>query len=148
VNYRQILDMKTFMENAIIHTLKTYRNIAVVGISTNTLRPSYGVALAMLNNGYNIIPVNPRYDNVFERHCYNNLLEIKEPVEIVNIFRRSDQVMPIVEDAIRINAKVIWMQSGIVNEQAAQKAEQAGLVVIMNRCIKVEHAINYNEIIS
>lgn len=130
----------------IVHTLKTYRNIAVVGISNNAFRPSYGVAQAMLNNGYNIIPVNPKYDIVFDRKCYNSLLEIEEPVEIVNIFRRSEMVMPVIEEAIQVKAKVIWMQSGIINEQAANKAEEAGLVVIMNRCIKVEHAVNFDRI--
>ena len=130
----------------IVHTLKTYRNIAVVGISNNAFRPSYGVALAMLNNGYNIIPVNPKHDIVFDRKCYNSLLEIEEPVEIVNIFRRSEMVMPVIEEAIQVKAKVIWMQSGIINEQAANKAEEAGLVVIMNRCIKVEHTVNFDRI--
>ena len=136
-----------FDEKTIIHTLKTYRNIAVVGISPNTFRPSYGVAYEMLMNGYNIIPVNPNYKEVLNRHCYDNLLEIKEPIEIVNIFRRSDQVMPIVEEAIQVKAKVIWMQLGIVNEQAARIAREAGLTVVMNRCIKVDHAVFYNQIV-
>jgi uncharacterized protein len=138
--------MQIFNEKTIIHTLKTYRNIAVVGISTKTHRPSYGIALAMLNNGYNIIPVNPQYDTVLNKHCYNNLMEIEESVEIVNIFRRADQVLPIVEEAIQVKAKVIWMQSGIINEQAAYRAKEAGLDVIMNRCIKVDHAVYYNQI--
>ena len=133
--------MPIFTEDDIIHTLKTYRNIAVVGVSEHMHRPSYGVTLAMLNNGYNIIPVNPKYDELFDRKCYNSLLEIEEPVEIVNIFRRPDMVMPIVEEAIQIKAKVIWMQLGVINMQAAQLAKDAGLVVIMDRCIKVEHAL-------
>jgi len=139
--------MQIFNDKTIIHTLKTYRNIAVVGISPNIYRPSYGVSLEMLNSGYNILPVNPNYDQIFNRHCYKNLLEINEPVEIVNIFRPSDQVLPVVEEAIQIKAKVVWMQSGIINEQAAHKAKEAGLVVIMDRCIKVDHAVYYNQIV-
>ena len=138
--------MQIFNEKTIIHTLKTYRNIAVVGISLKTYRPSYSVSFEMLKNGYNIFPVNPYYDQVFNRHCYNNLLEIIEPIEIVNIFRRSDQVMPVVQEAIQIKARVIWMQSGVINEQAARKAKEAGLVVIMDRCIKVDHAVYQNQI--
>jgi len=138
--------MQIFNERTIIHTLKNYRNIAVVGISPHIYRPSYGISVEMLNNGYNIIPVNPNYDKVLNRHCYNNLLEIKEAVEIVNIFRRSDQVMPIIEEAIQVMAKVIWMQSGIINEQAAHIAKEAGLVVIMDRCIKVDHAVYHKQI--
>jgi uncharacterized protein len=140
--------MQIFDEKTIIHTLKTYRNIAVVGISPNTYRPSYGVAFEMLRHGYNIIPVNPNYEQVFNRHCFNNLLEINEPIEIVNIFRRSDQVLPVIEEAIQVKAKVIWMQLGIVNEQAARLAKQAGLAVIMNRCIKVDHAVYFNQIVA
>ena len=139
--------MQIFTEEDIIHTLKTYRNIAVVGISQNFHRPSYGVSLAMLNDGYNIIPVNPKYDKVLNRQCYNHLSEINDSVEIVNIFRRSDMVMPIVEEAIQIKAKVVWMQLGVINEQAARKAMEAGLVVIMDRCIKVDYAIYKMEIL-
>lgn len=138
--------MQLFDENDIIHTLKTYRTIAIVGISSKINRPSYGIAQAMLNNGYNIIPVNPNYDQVFGRNCYKDLLEIKEPLEIVNIFRRSEEIMPIVDQAIEAKAKVVWMQSGIINEAAAIKAKQAGLTVIMNRCIKVDHAVYFNQI--
>jgi len=138
--------MPIFTEDDIIHTLKTYRNIAVVGVSEHTQRPSFGVTLAMLNSGYNIIPVNPKYDKLFDRKCYNSLLEIKQSIDIVNIFRRPDMVMPIVEEAIQIKAKVIWMQLGIINMQAAQLAKDAGLVVIMDRCIKVEHALHCNRI--
>ena len=140
--------MQFFTEEEIIHTLKFHRNIAVVGISEHMYRPSYGVTLAMINNGYNIFPVNPKYEKVFDRRCYNTLLEIEEPIEIVNIFRRPQFVLPVVEEAIQIKAKVIWMQLGVVNNQAARLAKDAGLIVIMDRCIKIEYAMNRDRILA
>ncbi len=120
--------------------LKRYRRVAVVGISNKPYRPSYDIARYLLNLGFTIYPVNPNYEEVMGLRCYNSLKEIEGPVEIVDIFRRSDRVLPVVEEAIEIGAKVIWMQSGVINEEAAERALCAGLDVVMNMCIKIELA--------
>ena len=120
--------------------LKNYRTIAVVGISENSYRASNGVSMYMMKKGYGIIPVNPNYDQVLGLKCFNSLSEINGDVDIVNIFRRSDKVLPVVEEAIKINARAIWMQLGVINDQAAQLALDAGLKVVMDLCIKIEHA--------
>jgi predicted CoA-binding protein len=112
----------------------------VVGISENSYRASNGVSIYMKNNGYTIIPVNPNYEQVLGLPCYNSLSEIEDEIDIVNIYRRSDKVLPAVEEAIKIKAKAVWMQMGVINEQAAQMALDAGLMVVMDRCIKIEHA--------
>lgn len=119
--------------------LKSYRNIAVVGLSPKANRPSYQVAAYLLAAGYNVIPVNPGQAEIMGRTCYPDLLAIPGPVEIVDIFRRAEEVGPVVEQAIAIGAKVVWMQQGIVNEEAAARARSAGLMVIMDRCLKVDH---------
>jgi predicted CoA-binding protein len=119
--------------------LRESRNIAVVGLSPKTSRPSNQVALYLIEAGYNIIPVNPGQEEILDRKCYPDLESINEPIDIVDIFRRSEDVGPIVESAIGVGAKIIWMQQGIVNEEAAARAREAGLVVIMDRCLKVDH---------
>lgn len=119
--------------------LKSYRNIAVVGLSPKENRPSYQVAAYLLAAGYNIIPVNPGQGEILGRTCYPDLLAVPGPVEIVDIFRCSEEVGAVVEQAIAIGAKVVWMQQGIVNEAAAAKARAAGLTVIMDRCLKIDH---------
>ena len=119
--------------------LKEYKTIAVVGLSGNWNRPSHFAAKYMKAHGYKIIPVNPGYEEILGEKCYPSLLEIPEPVDIVDIFRRSRDVPPIVDDAIEIGAKVVWMQLTVEHEEAAQKAREAGLEVIMNRCVKIEH---------
>lgn len=119
--------------------LETYRTIAVVGLSSSTWRPSYGVAQYMQANGYRVIPVNPREEEVLGEKAYATLDDVPEPFEIVDIFRRPEYVPDIVEAAIRRNAKVIWMQEGIVNKAAAQRARDAGLEVVMDRCILKDH---------
>ncbi|RTE03597.1 CoA-binding protein [Paenibacillus whitsoniae] len=116
-------------------------NIAVVGLSDKSDRTSYMVAEAMQKRGYRIIPVNPNAENILGEKCYPSLSDIPEPVDIVNVFRRADQVVPVAEEAVKINAKVFWLQLDIVNEEAAAIAQDAGLEVIMDRCIKVEDAI-------
>jgi len=121
--------------------LNKYNHIAVVGLSSKFHRPSYGVAAYLQRQGYQIYPVNPNCKDVLGRKCYKNLDDIGHSIEIVNIFRRSEKVMPIVDEAIKTGAKVIWMQQGIVNETAAQKALQAGLYVVMDLCLKIEHAM-------
>lgn len=119
--------------------LKIYRTIAVVGASPKANRPSNQVAAYLLAAGYKVIPVNPGQREIMGRTCYPDLLAIPEPVEIVDIFRRSEEVGPVVEQAIKIGAKVIWMQEGVVNEAAAALARAAGLKVIMDRCMKTDH---------
>ena len=113
--------------------------IAVVGLSPKENRPSHQVARYLLQAGYTIIPVNPGQEEILGRKCYPDLLSIEGPVEVVDIFRRADQVEPVVRDAIAVGARVIWMQQGIVNERVAALADAAGLTVIMDRCMKVDH---------
>ncbi|MGH9674831.1 MAG: CoA-binding protein [Bryobacteraceae bacterium] len=120
--------------------LQTSRTIAVVGLSARRLRPSYGVSQYMQSAGYRIIPVNPNFAEVLGEKSYPDLYSVPEPVDIVNIFRRPEFVPPVVEAAIRIGARAVWMQEGIVHESAAGRARQAGLFVVMDRCILKEHA--------
>jgi len=122
--------------------LKKYRKIAVVGVSDKPYRDSHIVARFMMNHGYEVFPVNPNLDSVLGVKCYPSLLEIPEKVELVDIFRRSEFVEPIVEEAIQIGARAVWMQLGVANEKAAQKALNAGLEVVMNHCWKIEY-MNY-----
>lgn len=119
--------------------LTKYKTIAVVGLSPNRMRPSYGVSEYMRNQGYRIIPVNPGHPEILGETSYRRLEDIPEPVEIVNIFRRSEHVAPVVDAAIAIGAKVVWMQEGIEDEASAAKARAAGLEVVMDRCILKEH---------
>jgi hypothetical protein len=122
--------------------LKSYKKIAVVGISSNPGRPSHYVSQFMKDNGYQIFPVNPGLDEVLGEKCYTSLSEIPDEIEVVNIFRRAEYVDEIVAEAIKVGAKVIWMQEGIINEGAAQKAIEAGLQVVMDRCIKTEYRMS------
>jgi uncharacterized protein len=126
------------MPNA-VDLLRQYKTIAVVGLSNKRMRPAYGVSDYMKRQGYRIIPVHPLETEVLGEKAYKRLQDIPEPVEIVNIFRRSDLVGPIVDDAIAIGAKAVWMQEGVVNEEAAEKARAAGLEVVMDQCILKEH---------
>ena len=119
--------------------LKKSGNIAIVGLSPKTARPSYQVAEYLLQAGYNIFPVNPGQQKILGRNCYPDLDSIHEKIDIVNIFRSPKYVPAIVEDAIRLKIGVIWMQQGIVHEEAAKRAKNAGVQVVMDRCIKVDH---------
>lgn len=124
--------------------LKAYKTIAVVGISNKPDRPSHEVASYLIRSGYQIFPVNPRYQQVLGLNCFSSLASIPERIEIVNIFRKSEEILPIVGEAIQIGAKVLWIQLGIINYQAAEMALDSGLQVVMDRCIKVEHsALNF-----
>ena len=116
------------------------RTLAVVGLSAQWYRPSYFAAKYMQDHGYRIVPVNPRYEEVLGQKCYPDLRSIPHPVDLVDCFRKASDIPPLAEDAIAIGAKVLWMQLGIVNEAAAQRAVAAGLDVVMNRCVKIEHA--------
>jgi predicted CoA-binding protein len=118
--------------------LEKYKRIAVVGLSTNTWRASYGVSRFMQTVGYEITPVNPRETEVLGRKAYATLDEVPDPVEIVNIFRRPEHVPEVVDAAIRRGAKVIWMQEGVIHEESARRARAVGLDVVMDLCILKE----------
>ncbi len=123
--------------------LKNSRTIAVVGLSSRQHRPSFGVSQYMQSAGYRIIPVNPGETEVLGEKCYARLEDIPEPVDIVDIFRRSEFVPAIVDSAIRIGAAAVWMQEGVVHAEAAERARRAGLAVVMNTCILKEHIKRY-----
>ena len=116
------------------------RTLAVVGLSAQWYRPSYFAAKYMQDHGYRIIPVNPKYAEVLGEKSYPDLRSIPQPVDLVDCFRKAPEIPAIADEAIAIGAKVLWMQLGIVNDQAAQRADAAGLDVVMNRCVKIEHA--------
>ena len=122
--------------------LQENRVIAVVGLSADWYRPSYFAAKYMQQHGYRIIPVNPRYagQKVLGETGYASLKDIPDKVDLVDVFRRSEDVMPIAEDAIAIGARALWQQIGVKNEAAAQAARKAGLDAVMDRCVKIEHA--------
>lgn len=127
-------------EQQIKEILLQSHTIAVVGLSDKSHRDSYRVAQYMQDKGYRIIPVNPRLKTVLGQTAYPDLLSIPDKVDIVNIFRRSEQVPPIVEEALKINPTAVWLQLGIFNDEAAEKCMEAGVAIIMDKCIKVEHA--------
>jgi uncharacterized protein len=120
--------------------LKSSRVIAVVGLSCKKMRPSYSVAEYMQREGYRIIPVNPNEKEVLGERSYARLEDVPEHIDIVDIFRRSEFVPPIVDSAIRLGAKAVWMQEDVVDDAAAKKAREAGLFVVMDRCILKEHS--------
>lgn len=119
--------------------LSDCRTVAVVGVSPDAERPSHGVFCYLRDQGYRVIPVNPRFPRILGETCYPDLAAIPEKVDVVDVFRRSDDVPPIVEQAIAIGARAVWMQRGVVNEAAAGRAREAGLQVVMDKCIKIEH---------
>ncbi len=124
----------------IADVLSSAKTIAVVGVSDNPMRPSYGVAAYLQHHGYRIIPVNPGVESVLGEKSYASLLDVPEKIDIVDIFRCSENVPPIVEQAIQIKVPVIWMQETVVHEEAANKAREKGIVVVMDRCILKEHS--------
>jgi predicted CoA-binding protein len=119
--------------------LRTSRTVAVVGLSAEWHRPSFFAAKYLQEHGYRVVPVNPRYDKILGERCHATLATIEIPVDIVDVFRRTEDVMPIAEAAIAIGAKCLWQQIGVRNEAAAALAASAGLEVVMNRCVKIEH---------
>jgi predicted CoA-binding protein len=125
--------------NTLRRILRESRVIAVVGLSADWYRPSYFAAKYMQEHGYRVIPVNPKYPEILGEKCYRSLRDIPEKVDIVDVFRKTADVMPIAEDAIAIGAKVLWQQLGVRNEAAAAKAQAAGLETVMDRCVKIEH---------
>jgi len=131
--------MEQYDNAEIYNILKNHNSIAVVGMSKNPLRPSYQVANYMINAGYKIYPVNPGHKEIIGLECYPNLKSLPVKVDIVNVFRRPEYVEEIVDTSAQIGAKVIWFQLGVINHKAALKAQEYGLKVIMDRCIKIEH---------
>jgi predicted CoA-binding protein len=128
------------MDPAIRDLLRSARVIAVVGLSDNPGRPSYHVAEYLQEQGYRVIPVNPTITEALGEKAYASLGDVPEAIDVVDVFRRSDAVPPVVDEAIAVGAKAVWMQEGVVNEPAAEKARAAGLTVVMDRCILKEHA--------
>ena len=125
--------------NTLRRILTRNRVIAVVGLSADWYRPSYFAAKYMQEHGYRVIPVNPKYEAILGQKCYRSLRDIPEAVDIVDVFRKTQDVPPIAEDAISIGAKVLWQQLGVKNEAAAAKARAAGLDAVLDRCVKIEH---------
>jgi predicted CoA-binding protein len=123
--------------------LKAAKTIAVVGLSDSPLRPSHGVSAYMQSNGYRIIPVNPSINGALGEKAVASLSEINEKIDIVDVFRRSEFVPEVVDEAIRLKVSAIWMQEGVVHEAAAEKARKAGIVVVMDRCILKEHRARF-----
>jgi uncharacterized protein len=121
----------------VLHTAKT---IAVVGLSPNELRASYFVGYYLRRHGYRVIPVNPRESEILGQKCYPSLPDVPEPVDVVDVFRAPDALPGIARDAVAIGAKTLWCQFGVINDEGAQVAEDGGVTVIMDRCLKVEHA--------
>jgi uncharacterized protein len=120
--------------------LKTSRVIAVVGLSADWYRPSYFAAKYMLERGYTVVPVNPRYDEILGQRCFKSLADIPQKVDMVDVFRKTADVLPIAEQAAAIGAKVLWQQLGVNNVDAVRLAEQAGIEAVVDRCVKIEHA--------
>jgi uncharacterized protein len=123
----------------LLEILKTAKTVASVGVSSNDEKPSFWIFQYLLQHGYHMIPVNPTATQIHGQKVFSDLASIPEKVDVVQVFRKPEDVPPVVDEAIRIGAKVVWMQEGIVNEAAAKKAEAAGLKVVMNRCMMKTH---------
>ena len=119
--------------------LKQNHTIAMVGLSANWYRPSYFAAKYLQEHGYRVIPITPTYDEVLGEKCYPDLASVPEQIDIVDCFRKAEDIPPLAEQAVAIDAKVLWMQLGVINEEAAALAHNAGLDVVMDRCMKIEH---------
>jgi predicted CoA-binding protein len=134
-----ISEREKYAAEADIDAILAMKRVAVVGLSSNPSRASYDVARYMQRQGYDIIPVNPTETEVLGERVYASLSDLPEPPEVVDVFRRSEFVAEVVDEAIKVGAKAIWLQLGVIDEAAARKAREAGLIVVMDRCIKVEH---------
>jgi predicted CoA-binding protein len=136
--------MATFPQvDPVTELLKRARAIAVVGLSNDPFRPSHGVAAYMRSHGYRIIPVNPRIESCLGEKAYATLLDVPEKIDIVNIFRRPEFVEEVVDQAIQLEVPAIWMQEDVIHEKAAEKAREAGIFVVMDRCILKEHRARF-----
>ena len=125
--------------NTLRRILKQSHTLAIVGLSANWYRPSFFAAKYLQEHGYRIIPVNPAYEEVLGEKCYPSLKDIPEKIDIVDCFRKSEDIEPLAKQAVEIGAKVLWMQLGVMNEKAAKMARDAGLEVVQDRCVKIEH---------
>ena len=125
---------------ALRRILNTHKRVAIVGLSADWSRPSFFAAKYLLERGFEVIPVNPKYAEILGQECYPNLKSIPTPVDVVDLFQKAERVPPFVDAAIAIGAQVVWMQLGIIHQAAAQKARDAGLEVVMDRCMKIEYA--------
>jgi uncharacterized protein len=136
-----MIDLASYQDPLIIQRLlHTSKTVAIVGLSRNELRASYFVGYYLKRHGYRVIPVNPRESNILGETCYDRLQDVPVPVDIVNVFRAPDALPGIARDAVDIHAGALWCQFGVINEEGARIAEDGGVTVIMDRCIKVEHA--------
>ena len=133
---------ESFADPADIEAILKMKRIAVVGLSSDPTRPSYDVARYLQRQGYTIIPVNPNEAEVLGEKAYPSLSAIPEPPEVVAVFRRPEHAGPVVDEAAQVGAKAVWLQLGVVNEEAARKAREAGMLVVMDRCMKVEHRMS------
>jgi predicted CoA-binding protein len=120
--------------------LRAAKVIAVVGLSADVEKPSHGVARYLKNKGFRIIPVNPGQESILGEKCYKSLADVPEPIDVVDIFMRPEKVLPVVEEAIKLRPKAIWLQLGITNEEAKAAAASAGIMFVQDKCVKVEHA--------
>ncbi|OFW41752.1 MAG: CoA-binding protein [Acidobacteria bacterium RIFCSPLOWO2_12_FULL_60_22] len=132
--------MTELEKNTIDEILAASKVIAIVGLSSRGWRPSYQIAEYLQSAGYRIIPINPKETEVLGAKAFASLEDVPEPIDVVNVFRRSVSVPPVVESAIRVGAKAVWMQEGVIHEEAARRARAAGLRVVMDRCILKEHS--------
>ncbi len=137
--YRGQETMKPMVSDEIGELLNRVRTIAVVGLSSDPMRPSFGVSQYMQRKGYRIIPVNPNESSVLGEKAYSSLSEVPEKIDLVDVFRRPDFVPAIVEEAIRLKLPALWLQEGVIHEAAAKRARDAGITVVMDRCILKEH---------
>jgi predicted CoA-binding protein len=128
------------MTDATLKTILEMKTIAIVGLSPNEVRPSYGVAKYMISQGYTVFPVNPGHTEILGQKSYPTLGDIPYPIDIVDVFRRPEHVIPIARDTIEVGANAFWLQLGIVNDEAVRIVEEAGLLAVQNRCLKIEHA--------
>jgi len=136
-----MIDLTRYQDPLTIQrVLHTARTIAVVGLSANELRASYFVGYYLKRHGYRVIPVNPRESEILGETCYPSLSDVPVPLDIVNVFRAPDALPGIAKEAVAINARALWCQFGVINEQGARIAEDGGVTVIVDRCLKVEHA--------
>lgn len=126
-------------DNTLRTILRRTRTIAVVGASPKPGRDSGRIAQFLADQGYSVVAVNPLYTEVLRLHCYPDLRSVRENIDLVDIFRRSEEVLPIVDEAVGVGAKTIWMQLGVVNQEAAKRGEKAGLQVVMDRCMRIEY---------
>ena len=125
--------------HTIRHILRNHRRVAMVGLSANESRPSYFVGYYLQRMGFEVIPVNPRYEQILGQKSYPDVESIPEPPDVVDVFRRPDEISEVVDEAMAVGAKSLWLQFGVVNEAEAARARGEGLLVVMDKCMKIEH---------